>query len=138
MLDPLAVRRDELRREFLILRRESPEPSHPVFTRDTDSMLAALPLQPVRTPDDFPAELARAHGLLTRATAIVAVMLDEGEIESAPPTGWTSAQQRYSDWLREQDRDAKAKRASTDAMLLSDPQPESARKRRAPDSRQRR
>lgn len=120
MRDPLAVRRDELRRVFLDLAGETPEPVPPVFTRDTEAMLSARPLKEVEAPTGFPPEIARAHALLTRAIAMVAVMLDDEAIPSARPTGWSNVQQKYSDWLRTEERDTSRKRESIDAMLVGD------------------
>jgi hypothetical protein len=121
MRDPLHVRRLELRRALRDLQGHCPEAELPIITRDTDAMLSARGLRPVQAPADFPPDVAAGHALLTRATAMVAVMLDDDAIvQSSPPIGWAQAQQRYSDWLRTQDRDPAQKRASIDAMLISD------------------
>ncbi|MFE2763347.1 hypothetical protein [Streptomyces halstedii] len=123
MRDALQTRRNELHDEFC--RRSgniTRVRSAPVFTLSPDALhsTAVRGMQHYAAPTTFEPTLAFATEALTSATASIDTMLDTERVEPGPDTGWADSNQRFSDWLDEQDLDSQQKRKVIDAFLLSD------------------
>ncbi|MEU7502729.1 hypothetical protein AB0B93_00200 [Streptomyces lavendulae] len=124
--DPLQVRRDELR--WMFRNRVKPGAELPTAITLAPNVIhsAARGVVPPCPPADFPSEEAFQHEALVSATALIDVMLDSVGGERGPETGWTQANQRFSDWLDGQGSDSQKKRKSIDVWLLQDLQREVA------------
>ncbi|MGW4032554.1 hypothetical protein ACWEFL_25140 [Streptomyces sp. NPDC004838] len=123
MRHPLQVRSNELYDNFC---RRSGQPakarSAPVFTLAPDALhsTAERGMQHYSAPADFDPAQSFVTEALVAATVSIDVMLDTERIGPGPETGWVEANQRFSDWLDEQDLDSQQKRKSIDAFFLSD------------------
>ncbi|HEY5179902.1 MAG TPA: hypothetical protein VIJ07_09060 [Dermatophilaceae bacterium] len=122
MRDPLQVRRDEL---YTWFRHGSATVAQTrdatVFTLDPNVMHGRVRDRgPYVAPADFSPDAAFQHEALTSAMALIDLMLDSERIKPGPETGWAGANQRFSDWLDDEDRDSQQKRKCIDAFLLWD------------------
>lgn len=122
MRDPLRVRRNEVH-DGLCLRLSKPDTmrAEAVFTLDANAIYSPTRgMNGYSASADLPPAQARAVEVLTAAVVSIDTMLDAEWLEPGPDTGWTAANQRFSDWLDEQERDPQQKRKAIDAFLLSD------------------
>jgi len=129
MRDPIQVRRDELHDMF---RRRHADGTGlrttPVFTLDPDVMFgvwrgqAAAPLEPANAQGEppLPPDAEALSRALVSATVSIDLLLDAERIPPGEGAGWHVANQRFSDWLDGEQRDAQQKRNCVDAFLLSD------------------
>lgn len=122
MHDPLQVRRDELYTAFRrSLTDDGSNRSPSVFTLRPNALHSAQRgVTPIPSPPGFPQEAAMAHAAVASALAFIDVMLDAEPMEFTPPEAWVGANQRFSDWLDDEQRDSAQKRRSIDVFLLSD------------------
>lgn len=135
MRDPVQVRRDELHDMF---RRRDGDGTGlrttPVFTLAPDVMFGAwrdaLPTEPQQIDQDgaLPPDARALSRALISATVSIDVLLDAERTPPGQNTGWADANQRFSDWLDGEQRDAQQKRNCVDAFLLSDLQRDVAEK----------
>jgi hypothetical protein len=128
MHDPLQVRRDELQ---AALRRRLAHTvgkrNMTVFTLAPNVIYSAVRgTEPYMSPPDFPPDAAFRLEPLTSATSQIDAMLDTERIEPGADSGWTAANQQFSDWLDGENRDSQQKRKAIDAFLLTDLQTEIA------------
>ncbi|NUW44862.1 hypothetical protein [Nonomuraea rhodomycinica] len=122
MRDPLQVRRDELYNTFCNL-LESPDKhrNDTVFTLDPKALHSeSRGMTNYSAPTDFPEGVAFNLEALVQASASIDTMLDAERCEPGPDTGWTQANQAFSDWLDGQNLDANQKRKAIDAFFLND------------------
>lgn len=125
MRDPIQVRRDELHDMF---RQRDGDGTGlrttPVFTLDPDVMFgawrcpAAEPAAPADPP--LPPDAEALSRALVSATVSIDVLLDAERTPPGEGANWHVANQRFSDWLDGEQRDAQQKRNCVDAFLLSD------------------
>jgi hypothetical protein len=121
MRDPVQVRRNEFHDLFRRL-HFSGEGSRaaPVFTLEPGALYGEWRSTPYAAPSDFPAEAAFLTEALTSASVSISILLDSQRVEPGPDNGWAAANQRFSDWLDGESRDAQQKRKSIDVFVLSD------------------
>jgi hypothetical protein len=122
MRHPLQVRRDELIAAF---RNQLGQPvemkASEVFTlRPFVTFPTPRRQASYKNPSDFPPDRAFQHAALTSASALIDVMLDAEAIQPRPDIGWAKANQKFSNWLDGETRDAQQKRNAIDVFLLSD------------------
>ncbi|WP_434591735.1 hypothetical protein [Streptomyces sp. A5-4] len=123
MRDALQTRRDEIHDGFCQRSGQLTKVrSAPVFTLSPDALYSstARGMQHYAAPTTFEPAQAFATEALVSATVSIDTMLDTERIEPGPDTGWADSNQRFSDWLDEQDLDSQQKRKAIDAFLLSD------------------
>ena len=122
MRDPLQVRRDELRAALARHGAANAEvPVDAVFTLAPDVIHgAARGWTPAPVPADLPPDLQFQLVALRSATALIDVMLDTERVPPGSVSGWVESNQRFSDWLDGERRDARQKRKSIDAFFLHD------------------
>ncbi|MFE6930867.1 hypothetical protein ACFVDT_02400 [Streptomyces sp. NPDC057699] len=122
MRDPLQLRRDEIHSAFgCRTSGDAGTPVQAVFTLAPNVIHgAARGVGPIPMPSGLPQEMAFRTVALTSATALIDVMLDTEWVPAGSVTGWVEANQRFSDWLDGERRDAQQKRKSIDAFLLND------------------
>jgi hypothetical protein len=85
----------------------------PVFTLDPGALYGEWRSTPYTAPSDFPAEAAFLTEALTSASVSISILLDSQRVEPGPATGWAAANQRFSDWLDGESRDAQQKRKAS-------------------------
>lgn len=126
--DPLEVRRNELYDAFC---RHSGRTdgirTASVFTLEPNAVYSDSRSTPSYTSaPEFHPDVAFQLEALTVAVASIDAMLDSERCVPGPDTGWTAANQAFSDWLDQQERDSQQKRNAIDIFLLSDLQQEIA------------
>ncbi|QDY77676.1 hypothetical protein [Streptomyces qinzhouensis] len=129
MRHPLQVRRNELHDSFCHRSGQLAKVrSAPVFTLAPDALYSTAQrgMRHYSAPADFEPPLAFTTEALVTATSSIDVMLDTERIEPGPKTSWAEVNQRFSDWLDEQDIDSQQKRKHIDAFFLTDIQKEVA------------
>lgn len=128
MRDPVQVRREELHDMF---RHRDGDGTGlrmtPVFTLDPDVMFGAWRggasggvAKPPSDEPPLPPDIEALHRAVVSATVSIDVLLDADRTPPGEGTGWDAANQRFSDWLDNEPRDAQQKRNCIDAFLLSD------------------
>jgi hypothetical protein len=103
MRDPLQVRRNEVH-DGLCRRLSKPDNmrAEAVFTLDPNAIYSPTRgMQGYSASADLPRAQARAVEVLTTAVVSIDSMLDTERLEPGPDTGWTAANQHFSDWLDE-------------------------------------
>lgn len=120
--DPLQVRRDEIQASFQHVLFGGPQPvADSTVTLFPDVLHGEVRGGPaIEVPPDFPPSMAALHRALVSASALIDVMLDTEHIPAQAPTGWTAANQAFSDWLDTERLDSNQKRKCIDSFLLGD------------------
>lgn len=122
MLDPLAVRRSELHSAlYRHAHREDVPRDVPVITLAPNAIHSGREgASPYVASGDFPPPVRLELEALTAASGYIDAMLDAERTGEGPDTGWSTANQQFSDWLDSQRLDSQQKRKSIDVVLLAD------------------
>ena len=116
------VRRNELRSTLRAF-GSSDSPPHDreegVITLRPDSLHESR-AEHIRAPKDFPPDLALAYRAAVSATSLIEAMLDQDHLTPDSVNSWELANQDFSDWLDDEDREADPKRRCVDLFLLAD------------------
>ena len=120
MRDPISVRRLELRESITSVIHQEPVKEWQPFTLDPNVMFVPNQLDPYQTSLALPDNIVFIVQALTSVSAWVDTILDADDVAVPAATEWTEYNQKFTDWLANEQRSASVKQASTDALLAAD------------------